>query len=397
MSQLQHGLVRWVQNYGEHILKTLIARSPKLPHPRRHSNSMTPGGVSVTSSINGHGSANGTSVGGGVRPPRPPSVGRSNKYGSREGMLVPPAYLPSTSFRPPTYPLLGSPTNVYYGMVPTLSAVGQMSPTGTGGSGTAGYPAAAGAVGGIPGVNPAGVLVQVPPQMGVAGGLGAPPPHSVDSTAVSGGSGSAHQPNILYMQPLGVQPQVPHLQTHVSLSGSPIQQHEFTHPSSPVGFKAPPTLAAVANEGAGGVGVAGGEGTVQHQQPGHLTELVTMTPIMAASASPSSSLNLSHGLHHHHPLQPHPLLSSHQVLQAQAAAIAAAQSSPAVSGNAGVLLEHVPQVVRPVGYQEGHAPHVHPAAQHGQPLLAHFHHQGVVAATSGGEGVSSSSAGTTTG
>ena len=39
-SELQHGLVRWVQMYGDHILRTLMARSPKLGHTvRRYSGS----------------------------------------------------------------------------------------------------------------------------------------------------------------------------------------------------------------------------------------------------------------------------------------------------------------------------------------------------------------------
>ena len=319
--------------------------------------------------------------------------------------MVPPTYLPTASFRPPAYPLLGSPTSVYYGMVPTLPAVGQMSPTGggvAGGSGTTGYPAASGAVGGIHGVNPAGVLVQVPPSLAMAaaaGGLGVHPPPSADSTTTVGGS-AHHQPSILYMQPVGVHQ--PHPPSQVTLSGSPVQQQEFSQPSSPVGFKAPPTLAAMAGEGGGGIGVAGNEG--HQQQPGHLTELVTMTPIMAASASPSSSLNLSHGVHHHHHIQPHPLILAQQ-LQAAGSAHHSAPSVSGASGSGSVLFEHVQQqqsaqVVRPGGFQEGHGV-THPphGAPHGQPLLAHMHHPGagLVAATSGGEGVSTGSLGTTAG
>ena len=344
------------------------------------------------------------------RPPRPPSLGRTNKFGSREGMLVPPTYLPAASFRPPAYPILGSPTSIYYGMVPTLPAMGQMSPTGggaTGGSGTAGYQAA---VGGIPNINQ-GVIVPVP-SLSVASTMGGP--HSLDSLT----AGSVHQQvaqNILYMQPLQHQ----HLQTQVSLSGSPIQQHEFTQPSSPVGFKAPPTIAAMAGEGGGG-GVARSEesgGTLmgsiqqqqQQQQQAHLVQtqgLVTMTPIMAASASPSSSLNLSHGMHHLHQQQHHHQLTSHQLqaqLQQQAATSAPPGGAAGIGGGAGGggvsgIIEHMQQAqaaaARAIAttlpqisglYQEGQqhgVPPPHPGTQQ-QALLAQFHHQAMIAASTG--------------
>ena len=452
-SQLQHGLVRWVQNYGEHILKTLIARSPKLPHPRRYSNSMLPGGGASASPMNGHGCSNGTSGGigglgggggggvggaaGGGRPPRPSGFGRANKFSSREGMLIPPAYLPSAPFRPHTYPLLGSPTSIYYGMVPSLpaAAVGQMSPTGantTSGSGSAGagYPTAAG-VSGMPNVNQAGVLVPVP-QPAVASTMGTP--LSLDSSAISGPTQQQPSQNILFMQPLGLphqHPQQPHLQVQVTLSGSPIQQQEFTRPSSPIGFKPPPPIAALSGPsdreggGAGGGttgGVAGSEGSVSlmssiQQQQAHLIQtqgLVTMTPIMAASASPSSSLNLSHaGMHH---VQPHPLSS--QQLQAQLhlhqQQAAGSTFGGGVASGSG-LFEHMPQIQQtmrpglaaaalpPVSsvFQEQHAiTHPPTAPQHQQqqqPLIAQFHHSGIITGATLGSGEGVSGAASTTG
>ena len=416
---------------------------------------MLPVGGASASPLNGHNNSNGTSgvgAGGGGRPPRPSNLGRTNKFSSREGMLVPPTYLPTASFRPPTYPLLGSPTNIYYSMVPSLpAAVGQMSPTGasaTGGSGSgvggAGYPTAA-AVGAIPNVNQ-GVFVQVPPHA-VASTMGTP--LSLDSST---SGGSAQQPqyqqqqqpsqNILYMQPLGLphqHPQQPRLHAQVTLSGSPIQQQEFTHPSSPVGFKAPPPVAAVASVGEGGGGGVGGVarseeavslmGSIQQQQQqaqqAHLIQtqgLVTMTPIMAPSASPSSSLNLSHGGMHH--LQTHS--QQQQQLQAQLHLHQQAVASSIGGGGGGGggslasgsgLIERMQQVqaarpgmaaaalpTPPVSsvFQEPHTiahPLAVPQQQQQQPLVAQFHHPGVITgATSGnGEGVSGAAATTGTG
>ena len=459
-SQLQHGLVRWVQNYGEHILKTLIARSPKLPHPRRYSNSMPPGGGATALPVNGHSSSNGTSGGsgglgaggggGGGRPPRPSGFGRPNKFSSREGMLVPPAYLPTAPFRPQTYPLLGSPTSVYYGMVPSLpaAAVGQMSPTGanaaggSGSTGAAGYPTGA-AVGAMPNVNQAGVLIPAP-SPAVPSTMGTP--LSLDSSAVSGPTQQQPSQNILFMQPLGLphqHPQQPHLQAQVTLSGSPIQQQEFTRPSSPMSFKPPPPIAALSGAGdhergggggGGGTGgVTGSEGSVSlmgsiQQQQAHLIQtqgLVTMTPIMAASASPSSSLNLSHaGMHHVHP---HPLSSQQQqqLLQAQLH-LHQQQAAGSSFGGGGVtsgssLFEHVPQIQQamrpglpvtalpPVSsvFQEQHIiahPPPVPVPQQQPPpppppLMAQFHHSGVITGANlgSGEGVSCTASTTGTG
>ena len=424
----------------------------------------------VASALNGHGGTNGASAVGAIvgRPPRAPNLGgRMNKFGSSRvgegGMLVPPTYLPATSFRPPpaAYPILGSPTNIYYGMVPTLpptaAALGQMSPTGasaTGGGGsgtvpTAGYPTAAA-------VGHPGLLVQVPPppSLAVVSTMGGPTLDSSTSALIAAAAQqqqqqtqgqSAHQ-NVLYMQPLGIQQQQ-QLQGQVTLSGSPIQQKDFTHPSSPVGFKAPPPIAAIAGDGPGGGGGSGEESSVSlmgsiHQQPSaaHLVQtqgLVTMTPIMAPTASPSSSLHLGgggHGMQHHlqqhHHQQVH-VSSSQQQQQQQAAAAIAAQlqahmsaaaavSSSSIGGASGIF-EHLQaqqqqqqQAVRPVVALPSSAYQEHSAAlplqqQHQQqqpPLMAqfhhyHHHHPGIVSTTGaggGGEGISSGGVvGTTTG
>ena len=112
-SELQHGLIRWVQNYGEHVLKTLIARSPKLPHPRRYSNSSS-----------GSSSSNGT-----VRP-RSDSGGKPRKYPSPRvsstGMLQPP-FVPGQFVRPPPFVTPNSPTNAFYGLG-MVTNPGQLSP-----------------------------------------------------------------------------------------------------------------------------------------------------------------------------------------------------------------------------------------------------------------------------
>ena len=409
-------------------------------------------GGAVASTLNGHGGSNGASAAGSIggRPPRAPnSGGRTNKFGGgggsrgEGGMLVPPTYLPATSFRPPpAYPILGSPTNIYYGMMPAAAlpptaSLGQMSPTGAsatggGGSGTApttGYPAAA------------GLLVQVPPPHSLAvvsTTIGGP---SLDSSLVAAAAAQQQhqqqtqgQSNVLYMHTVGIQQQQPQLQSEVTLSGSPIQQKDFirTHPSSPVGFKAPPPIAAIAGEGPG---VGGSEeasvslmGSIQ-QPPGaaaaaaaaHLIQtqgLVTMTPIMAASASPSSSqqsLNLG-GHHHHHGMHhlPPQQQQQHQAAAAQLQAHVSATTSSSIGGSGGGgVFEHLQQqqqqavrpgiVALPSVYQEHTAV---PQQQQQLPLMAQFHHhlphhhQGIISTAGGGvgEGVSSGGlVGTTTG
>ena len=68
-SDLQHGLIRWVKSNGENILKTLMARSPKLAHHRRYSST---GCSSIA-----------TNKGGGAQGTRP----RSGSTGSRTRKL----------------------------------------------------------------------------------------------------------------------------------------------------------------------------------------------------------------------------------------------------------------------------------------------------------------------
>ena len=273
-SQLQHGLVRWVQNYGEHILKTLIARSPKLPHPRQYSNSMIPGargtaGGAVASTLNGHGGSNGASAAGSIggRPPQAPnSGGRTNKFGGggssrgEGGMLVPPTYLPAASFRPPSRISHSRKSNQYLLWYDASSSTASHCPLRT----------------------------DVPhgsqcywrrgkwdcPHKWISNSSRSPSPSSpspfprcrehddrcpsLDSSLVAVAAAQQQyqqqtqgQSSVLYMRTIGMQQQQPQLQSEVTLNGSPIQQKDFicTHPSSPVGFKVPPPIAAIAGEG----------------------------------------------------------------------------------------------------------------------------------------------------
>ena len=111
-SDLQHGLVRWVQNYGEHVFRTLIQRSPKLSHqsPRRHSSSST----------SSSGGTNGSTV---KLHMKNELLSKPPWYRVEGGMLQPPM----TVFRMPTpyQPLTShSPTQNFYR--------NQLSPTGRG-------------------------------------------------------------------------------------------------------------------------------------------------------------------------------------------------------------------------------------------------------------------------
>ena len=114
-TDLQHGLVRWVQNYGDHVFRTLIQRSPKLPHhsPRRHSSSST----SSSSGTNGSGTKSRSKV--------EPTA--KSRYRMTPDLLTPPF----TPVRPPAAfqaPLANhSPTHNFYGM--GLVAPCHMSPT----------------------------------------------------------------------------------------------------------------------------------------------------------------------------------------------------------------------------------------------------------------------------
>lgn len=106
-SDLQYGLVRWIYTYGEHILKTLIARSPKIPHTRRLSNPGTP--------------LNGTTI---LRPriPKPSDNLIPRPY--RYGVFGPRASLPPLI--PIPYPMSSAP--IY--RMPQHN-VGPLSPTGS--------------------------------------------------------------------------------------------------------------------------------------------------------------------------------------------------------------------------------------------------------------------------
>ena len=175
-SDLQHGLVRWVQNYGEHILKILIARSPKLPHPRRLFSPM-----STPPSQNGHAATLG---------PRPhlmhlDSGSKPHRFNNniRGGMLQPP--YPHGQFVQANY-------HSFYpvGAAPNQS---QLSPPsgGVSGSNTATTPT--NSLGGIQGFHPGGLMMHVPsvvaqtnPQVRVGQGvLYVPPAMNVVQPSIS--------------------------------------------------------------------------------------------------------------------------------------------------------------------------------------------------------------------
>lgn len=114
-TDLQHGLVRWVQNYGDHILRTLIQRSPKLPHhsPRRHSSSST----SSSSGTNGV-----------TTKPRSKAELQPKPQRYRTPELLQPPFAP---LRPPTAfqtPANHSPTHNFYGLG-LMAPLGHISPS----------------------------------------------------------------------------------------------------------------------------------------------------------------------------------------------------------------------------------------------------------------------------
>ena len=123
-TDLQHGLVRWVQNYGDHVLRTLIQRSPKLPHhsPRRHSSSST---SSSGGGTNGSGSRSRS---------KSDLTPKSQRYRTTPELLTPP-FAP---LRPPTAyqaPLMAnhSPTHNFYGMGLPMVSPSPMPAPGLGG------------------------------------------------------------------------------------------------------------------------------------------------------------------------------------------------------------------------------------------------------------------------
>lgn len=125
-TDLQHGLVRWVQNYGDHVLRTLIQRSPKLPHhsPRRHSSSST------SSSSGTNGSSRSKSD---VTP-------KLQRYRTTPDILTPPfmPLRPAVTYQAPLVAANHSPTHHFYGMGLPI-----MSPTAMGASNLVGNQQAA--------------------------------------------------------------------------------------------------------------------------------------------------------------------------------------------------------------------------------------------------------------
>ncbi len=171
VSDLQHGLVRWVQNYGEHILKTLIARSPKLPHPRRLSNPL----ATSPSSQNGYPSL-------GNPRPRPMrqdmGVKAQQRYSVRGGMLQPPYH--HAQFIPPNFPVGNTHNSAFY-VVPNQ---GQLSPPSGGVTGSSVMTTPTNTTGGIHSYPGGGMVVHMPsghsPQ-GQGGLVYMQPPPAVES------------------------------------------------------------------------------------------------------------------------------------------------------------------------------------------------------------------------
>ena len=174
-SDLQYGLIRWVQNYGENILKTLIARSPKLPHPRRLSSTMAMP------------PQNGGFVVGMVRPrlSRQDSDGKPRFESGTVGCgMLHPNYQHGQFLQHNLQVGGNSPTNTYYNVLPLNQ--GRLSPPSAGSS--AGNTPTNGGGGSFLG----GLLMHMPPghmSLGLApsspqGGLGkgvilVPPPISM--------------------------------------------------------------------------------------------------------------------------------------------------------------------------------------------------------------------------
>lgn len=194
-TDLQHGLVRWVQNYGDHILRTLIQRSPKLPHhsPRRHSSSST----SSSSGTNG-------SV---ATKPRSKTELPTKPQRYRASELLHP---PFTPVRPPTAfqaPANHSPTHNFYGL--GLMAPCHMSPT----------MAAAAAASGLVN-NQQGMLMRIPTLL---------PTSTVTPQPLVAGPSQGPHSGVMYLPQLGMQQQSPSLgspsggTTALVLQGTPSQ------------------------------------------------------------------------------------------------------------------------------------------------------------------------------
>lgn len=292
-----------MQNYGEHILKTLIARSPKLPHARRLSNPLAP-----PLTQNGHGSGGGGGGGGsGGGSPRQGGMatrqdlgggGRPRRFGSgggssiRGGMLHPPHPFPLHGFLPMGGGG-GNPANSFYGVGINH---GQLSPPnaaalpGNSAITPPGNAAAAAALGGYPG---GGVVLHVPP----GGGGSTPHHHHQTSPQVGGGGGggSGTAGNIpggqlMYVQspPMGVVAPPP---PTMGSPGHPLT----TRPSSPVLSAAQSTDNLAKSTEGGGVGTEMGvylppmpQQQQQQQQQQTQGVLSSLNPLLATSAVPLS-------------------------------------------------------------------------------------------------------------
>lgn len=310
-SDLQYGLIRWVQNYGEHILKTLIARSPKLPHPRRLPSSMAMP------------PQNGNMMVGMVRPrlSRQDSDGKPHRFegGTMGCSMLHPNYQHG-QFLQHNLQLGGnSPTNAFYNVLPVNPS--QLSPP-SAGSGAVTTPSNGGS-GGFQG----GLLVHMPPglaQSNPQGGLGqglmiVPPPlppismvpPSMDSPnhpAVTlaqtsspilhtqGSVGVANTDSIrggevgLY-QPPQTQSLMSTLNPLMATSALPVTGPPSQHTLTP-------------GPGGGGGGGRGPGGGGQYDALGATHTLPVSSNQFLQSLPPSSSNTLLPHLSHSHPAQP---------------------------------------------------------------------------------------------
>ena len=278
-SDLQHGLVRWVQNYGEHILKILIARSPKLPHSRRLSSTVP----ATPPSQNGHMSprqlpASGGGGGGG----RQDSGGKPRRFNSnvRGGMLQPP--YPHGQFPPHNYHLGGSPTSTFYNLVPHSQS--QLSPPTGGLPPTATPPTNHGYPGNL-------VMHMAAPHGG--GGVAA-------AAGISPQGMGVGQPGGLVYPMAAVVP----LDSSVPNQPTPPPQTTSTQPSSPI-LSSQPSVGGMVSKSDGAVNVRGGEGGVYfhpHQTQGLIS---TFNPLMATTGPPISGSSPSQA-----PPPPPPQLSA---------------------------------------------------------------------------------------
>lgn len=247
-SDLQHGLVRWVQNYGEHILKILMARSPKLHHSRRLSNP-----VAMPLYQNGHVGPGSPRQG----PTRQDSGGKPRHFGGGVrvgggGMLYPPF-----SHFPYSFNMGNSPTNSFYnmGVVPNQ---GQLSPP----TGTNVMTTPTNNAGGVQGYQ--GVIVQVPP--------GIPQPNP-----------QARGQGLMYVQ--GHPPPVAMVQPLPSVDSSNHHVPNSTQPSSPT-ISAQPGIGGMAKSEGGG-----GEGLYLSPQSQNLMNPLMATTPPATIVGPHHSLN----------------------------------------------------------------------------------------------------------